>query len=295
MKKKWLWLIAVTVLVCILLALLLLPKGTPAPPVGETEETTLPADTEEPVPSDTTGSTGAPEGTETKPEKETGKEEHTTPSLPQELPPVVELPVVTDPATGTPAGITFPATVEGYDLVIEKLADYDGMFVEDGSNVQVQGVAMLLLKNNGDFPIEYTEITAEYENTTLTFCVTALPVGASLVVQEKNGQSVPEGKLLACRAMVLQKAELSMSEEQVKVTDNGDGSITVTNLTKENIPTVRVFYKYYMQQQDIYVGGIAFTVRISRLDAGSSVTVRPAHYSAGTCKVVMVMTYSEEV
>lgn len=291
--KKWIWPALAAVVLCLLLVLLLIPKNTPTPPVEDPAETTLPVETE---PDDTTPTTGDATGSATEATKptENAKEEQTTPSLPQELPPVVELPVETDPATGESAGVVFPANVEGYELLIEKLDNYSGMFVEDGSNAQVEGVAMLLVKNNGDFPVEYTEITVEYETATLTFAITALPVDARLVVQEKNGQPVPSGKILSCRAMVLQRADLAMSEDVVKVTDNGDDSITVTNLTKETIPTVRVFYKYYMKEQDVYVGGIAFTVRLSRLDAGNAITIKPAHYSTESCKVVMVMTYSEE-
>lgn len=47
-----------------------------------------------------------------------------------------------------------------------------------------------------------------------------------------------------------------MSEDQVRVTDNGDNSLTVTNLTQEPIVCVRVFYKYYMEDLDVYVGGL---------------------------------------
>ncbi len=305
MKKKWVWPVILAVVAIIIAALWLLPKGPMAPSAGGPEETTLPAQTEEGPQREETGTgekTDTVEGTaagdntgtgdKTTTSAQSATEENTMPSLPQELPPVVELPVETDPVTGENEGITFPATVEGYQLEIEKLAAYDGMFVEDGSNVQVQGVAMLLLKNNGEFPIEYTEITVEYESATLVFAVTALPVGARLVVQEKNGQAVPEGKALSCRALVVQRAELSLSDA-VEITENGDDTFTVTNLTKETIPTVRVFYKYYMEEQGIYVGGIAFTVRLTRLGGGSSMTVQPAHYATDTCKVVMVVDYRE--
>jgi hypothetical protein len=45
----------------------------------------------------------------------------------------------------------------------------------------------------------------------------------------------------------------------------------------------------------LFVGGIAFTVRISRLRAGASVTIQPAHYTSRTSRVVMVQTYDSEV
>ena len=43
------------------------------------------------------------------------------------------------------------------------------------------------------------------------------------------------------------------------------------------------------------MGGIAFTVRISRLGAGARVTIQPSHYTSQTSRVVMVLTYDSEV
>jgi len=215
--------------------------------------------------------------------------------VPPDLPPSVELPVEKDPQTGESAGIKFPCTVPGYALVIEKLAPYNGMYVEDGSNGNVQEVAMLLVHNNGDFPVEYTQITIQYENASLEFDISALPVGETLVVQEKNGKAVPEGNALSASAMVVQRADMQMSADKISVTDNGDNTLTVRNLTDEVIPTVRVFYKYYMKDENIFVGGIAFTVRIIRLAAGESITVQPSHYTSQTSRVVMALTYDSEV
>ena len=215
--------------------------------------------------------------------------------LPTELPPVVEIPTQTDPNTGDSVGITFPCQVPEHGLTIEKLAGYDGMFVEDGSNRAVQDVAMLLVRNSSDTPLEYTQIRVQYPTETLLFDISALPVGESLVVQEKNGKTVPEGTATAANAMVIHRADMDMSADQVRVTDNGDNTLTIENLTEHTIPTVRVFYKYYMEDQEIFIGGIAFTVRITRLGAGGKVTVQPSHYISQSARVVMVLTYDSEV
>lgn len=238
---------------------------------------------------------------QTEPTQEsTGADTFTEPSEevvapPDDLPSYVELPTEKDPATGEPAGITFPCQIPGYDLVIEKMAPYNGMFVEDGSNANTENVAMLLVENNGDYPVEYTRISVDYGQETLYFDISALPVGGKLVVQEKSGKSIPQGQAIAANAMVVQRAQMDMSQEQVRVTDNGDNTLTIENLTDKTIPTVRVFYKYYMQEEGVFVGGIAFTVRVTRLAAGNSVTIQPSHYTSQTSRVVMVSTYESEV
>ncbi len=67
--------------------------------------------------------------------------------------------------------------------------------------------------------------------------------------------------------------ELEMSSDQVEVTENGGNSLTVTNLTGASIPVVRVFYKYYLEDMDAYVGGIAYTAKVENLEAGASVQI----------------------
>ncbi len=214
---------------------------------------------------------------------------------PEEIPPSVTVPPEKDPDTGEIVGVTFPCKIQEYDLVIEKVAPYSGMFVEDGSNANTQNVAMLLVNNNGDSSVEYTQICLLYGEEKLLFDISALPAGEKLVVQEKSGKAIPEGDVSYVSATVVRRAEMEMSKSEVRVTDNGDNTLTITNLTGETIPTVRVFYKYYMENEEIFVGGIAFTVRITRLGAGASVTIQPSHYASQTCRVVMVLTYDSEV
>lgn len=266
-----------------------------------------------PTPTETTGETtaysgenGAPENTmasqetqnntwETAPEQQKPQKEQEE----QVKPPVTDLPsniVITpekDPETGKPQPITFPCQVPGYKLSLEKLAPYKGMFVEDGTNVTVEQVAMLMVKNNGDFPVEYTQICVEYGEQQLFFDISALPVGETLVVQEKSCKALPQGDVTKATALIVQRAEMEMSQDQIKVTDNGNNTLTVENLTDETIPTTRVFYKYYMKEEGLFVGGIAFTVRIRNLSGGEKVVVQPAHYNSNTGRVVMVQTYGD--
>ena len=252
-----------------------------------TENTTAPTQGA----TDPTEETKAPVGETDAPQKPS--DEPVSP--PTDLPPTVEIPPEKDPETGETSGSTVPCEVPEYGLVIGKLAPYNGMFVEDGTNAKVEDVAMLLVENAGDFPVEYTQICVTYGQEQLLFDVSALPVGEKLVVQEKSGKPVPEGNADAATALVVQRAKLEMSEGKVRVTDNGDNTLTVKNLTDKAIPTVRVFYKYYMEEEDVFVGGISFTVRINRLGAGASITIQPAHYTSQTSRVVMVLTYDSEV
>lgn len=213
---------------------------------------------------------------------------------PEDLPSSVDIPTEEDPNTGMQV-ITFPCEVPGYRLRLERLAPYKGLFVEDGTNVQVDDVAMLLVSNQGDYPIEYAQIAVQYGSELLMFDISALPAGERLVVQEKNGKPVPAGQPHYAKALVVRRADMEMSRDQVQVTDNGDNTLTITNLTDATIPAVRVFYKYFMENEDVFVGGIAFTVQVEDLGPHASITIQPSHYTSQTGRVVMVQTYDSEV
>lgn len=203
---------------------------------------------------------------------------------PDDLPPTIEIPE-----------INFPFEIPGYGLIIERLAPYSGMYVEDGTNANVNDVAMLLVHNNSTAAVEYTQISIRYEQAELLFDISALPAGGRVVVQEKTCKAIPEGKPTTAHALVINRAEMELSADKIKITDNGDNTLTIENLTDEIIPTVRVFYKYYMNEEQVFVGGIAFTVRITRLAAGASITIQPSHYNSKTGCVVMALTYDNEV
>ena len=182
--------------------------------------------------------------------------------------------------------LSFPCTLEGYGLVLEKLAPYEGIFLEDGTGRKVSRIAMLQVKNGGSLPVEYCELRISFSGEELCFTLSALPAGATVLVQEKAGKALPDSPPTGVVATVIPRDRMSLSEDRVKVKDNGDNSLTVTNLTGEALTDLRIFYKYY--KEGVYLGGIAFSLRINELPAGKSVTLKPAHFASGECRVVMV-------
>ncbi len=263
----------------------------------ETAETAQPGETTQPE--ETTEVTEEASQPATQPE-ETEPEETTLPEVeptePEEMEtvPEVTVPQETDPVTGEETGITFPSQIPGHSLVIEKLAPYSGMYVEDGTNAQIKDVAMLLVKNTGSETLEYARITVQYGEEELLFQVSALPAGERAVVQAQQRKAVPQGKPTGCTALVAEGNTAGSFAPEVKVTDNGDGSITVENLTKQPIPAVRVFYKYYMEDADVFVGGITFTLKLTNLEGKAAQTLRPSHYSKDSSQIVTVAIYDAD-
>ena len=187
--------------------------------------------------------------------------------------------------------VFFPYVIVGTELTVQNISSYDGIFLEDGSDGEVTGVAAMVVENTGDTNVEYAAITISCNGETLEFDASDLPSGATVVVQEKNKTPYQSGTYTDCSAVVAEMGDFEMSEDQVKVEETESGSLLVTNLTDEEIPCVRIFYKFYMADEETYVGGITYTAKLTGLSAGASQTVTPSHYAAGNSRIMMVRTY----
>ena len=118
-----------------------------------------------------------------------------------------------------------------------------------------------------------------------------MPAGATMVVQEANATAYVNANVTECNCDVALLDNFEMSTGMVSVTENEGGGLLVTNLTGEKIPCIRVFYKFYMTNEKVYVGGITYTAKLRDLAAGKSTVITPSHYMAGSSELVMVRTY----
>jgi hypothetical protein len=199
--------------------------------------------------------------------------------------------VVIEPESAEEDGeLQFPFEIKGYDMEIVGLGAYTGVFVEDGSNEQVSGVAMLQVKNTGTAVIEYAELQVEVFLEILNFKIAALPAGESAVLLEQQRKMMPEEAPQKCVATVVQRESMGMSKEKISVTDAGDNRLLIKNLTDQKQSNIRVFYKYYMADKEVFWGGIAFSLKVPELEAGKELMIQPAHYQSGACQIVMVST-----
>lgn len=265
------------------------PSGTtdtqtaPAPEISTSASTTTPESTDSVATTEATETTTIP--TDTVPE--TTAPPATT--VPPETTKPTDPPVVQDPEMNT---LTFPYAIPGTDLVISQVNSYDGIFLEDGSDQTVTGISVIVLENQGKTGVEYANITLTQNGKQLQYKATALPAGAKIVVQEASAAAYSDDVYTACTADVAQMEIFEMSSSLVKVVENEDGSLSVTNLGTETIPCVRIFYKFAMEKGEIYVGGITYTAKIIQLESGATQQVYLSHYAAGSSEIMMIRTYA---
>lgn len=187
--------------------------------------------------------------------------------------------------------LAFPYAIPGTNLVITAINSYDGIFLEDGSDREVTGIAAMVLVNKGSVGVEYVNITLMQGERQLQFTATALPAGKTVVVQEANAAEYRSDSYSQCSADVAELEVFERSASMVTVEELQDGSLMVTNLTEKTIPSVRIFYKFALEMDEIYVGGITYTAKINELEPGQPQRVVPSHYAAGSSEIMMVRTY----
>lgn len=301
--KKRIWIAAAAVALIAAAAGLLIAQNLPDE--GPTQlQTTAPTTTagtsaataapETTVPttavSESTAASGTMLPSETREEETMGQVETRAPEI-QTEPPYVEPPAPTE--TESP-WLEFPIEIPEYELEIQAIRSYDGIYLEDGSDVPISGVAALLVTNRSDRCIDLAKLQLTGEKTVYSFTVTGLASGATAVVMEEGKAPAVEQRYEAVSAEVAQTDAFEMSEGILSVEEDGD-ALKVTNLTDRDLPCVRIFYKFYLADAEAYVGGITYTAKLLDLKAGASMTVRPSHYAVGSSRVIMAKTYDTDL
>ncbi len=185
----------------------------------------------------------------------------------------------------------FPFAIEGTNLEVMSYASYDGVFIEDGTDTTINGVSTLIIRNTGKTAIELANISVNCNGKQLQFTCSSLPAGAMAVLQEKNRTPYSDGTLTNCTASVAELDTLPMSADLVSVTEGDNNSLVVKNISGGAIPCIRVFYKFYANDEKAFVGGITYVAKVTDLQPGAEQTITPTHYADGYSTVTMVRTY----
>ena len=193
--------------------------------------------------------------------------------------------VVTDVTeTGAePAKPWTTMTDADYGVRISTLAaGYDGYYIEDGSDEEVKNVLAMQFFNESNQDIQYAEYVFRSGDTAVSFKISNLPAGQSCVVLEANRHQYNKNEVLELISRVVAKVDaLPFASDQVLLVDNSDNTVTIMNLTDKELPVVRLFYKYFYEDQNTFLGGITYSASAEKIPAGGSVTVSPSHFESG--------------
>ena len=181
--------------------------------------------------------------------------------------------------------------VNDADIKIQHINSYSGIFIEDGSDVEVDNVAAIQVKNTSKKALEFAQIQIYNGDKKLVFDVSSLPANSSAIIMEKNKAPLDKSKSITYGGTTggyTNKLEKDATIKYQKVDNNG---IKVTNKSNKNIPCVRIFYKY-KSSEGYYIGGITYTAKINNLKAGASQTIYPSHFDSDGGEIMMIKTYT---
>ena len=187
-----------------------------------------------------------------------------------------------------PNSISLPCTVEGTGLIAERLISFDGAFVENGSNCEVEGIAALLLRNTSKTGISCAHIVLEQKYKKLTFEATQIPPGASVLVLEKCAIGYAKESITACYGRIDWESCGWHPEALLKFEELDMGSLWVTNISGSELSEIYLYYKTDYADGVFYLGGITYYVYIDKIDDGERILLKPDHYAGNTSKFLRI-------
>ena len=194
-----------------------------------------------------------------------------------------------DNASNAIPTISFPYEIVGSGLVVEQVRTYSGYFLEDGSDREVSNVAVIVLTNNGG-DLEFAGIGISQGSRNLAFSASQIPAGATIIIQEQNGAAFDmDDPYYSATATTTPTEGFEMSREYVSVKDNGDNTFTVRNITDQTLSKVQVFFKNYLPDEGVYVGGITYSITLQDVEDGTEVDVRSDHYDSQYSTILEVV------
>ena len=190
--------------------------------------------------------------------------------------------------------LIFPARVDGTDLVALYPALYEGAFPEDGSGEYVVDVAALVLQNTSSTGIKNARVVLQWEQGAYVFELDMLPAGKSVLVMERQKQPFAKHHWTACFGEQTVGERVWEPDNALTVDEVSMGDIRVSNQTEDSLKNVRIYYKSYLPEEGLYIGGIAYCMGISEIAGGAAEKLRPFHYAAGYSQVVCITYNSGE-
>ena len=184
--------------------------------------------------------------------------------------------------------LTFPVSIAGTPLIALGTVCYEGPFSEAESLEPVANGLALMLENTSDREILYAQVLLQ--NTLRTYCfgATHIPPGAKILVVEAKGAAWQAESYTQCTGTAECASAQPMQGSIFAVGEGDMGGVNVTNNTAAPIGKLRLYYKNYLPESNIYLGGGTFTATIEDLMPGQTRYVPLKYYASGYSRVLKV-------
>jgi hypothetical protein len=189
-----------------------------------------------------------------------------------------------------PSGPVIPNTIDlGQGLSMTEMISAAGVFPEDGKNTVLPDMFCITVKNSSDKTLRLAHVKLTVNGEEYLFQFSTLPAGASVRAYEIHQKAAPtdiKSFQSECVFADFFDAEPSIPRNELEISVTHKG-IRVKNLTDKDIDRdILIYYKSI--QNDVYVGGITYRIRLSGLKAGDEATVYADHAAEAYTRVMFI-------
>lgn len=183
-------------------------------------------------------------------------------------------------------GITFPYTLEDGRLSVESVFQFTGSN-PDNANADGENIAALNVTNQSEQHLVSAEIKVKSaDNTELTFELTDIPAGQTVMVFEKDNQTYDLNDV--CEEIT---DTAKFEEEPVLMADRisidvQETTVTLTNNSEEDLSNLLLHCHCLIDNS--YFGGLTYTYPVESIPAGQSTSVEAGDCYLGEATVVRV-------
>lgn len=181
-------------------------------------------------------------------------------------------------------GMIMPYHISCTSISVNRVVSYDGPFYEDGTGREVMDIAALEIINEGDVVIPYACITVTSGGQQYTFQATMIPVDTPVLVQESTAQPYFTEEIDNIFGWnTVRKCKL---KPPVTIEETGMAELLVTNDSSDVLNGLKLYYRTYYSEGNVYCGGKAFSVCIDSMLPGETKKLYPEHYVSGYSRIV---------
>ena len=191
--------------------------------------------------------------------------------------------IAVDPVQKIGDEVRFPYRIPGTDIVVLTMVVTDSDVCVDNPHANMFNLASILIKNEGQQWVSQCEISLCTQDNTWCFEATMLPPDSETLVLETNRQSYPQMPILTCKgtAEIFEPAPTEVLFENVDMQ-----SFIVWNTGNAEIKELKIYYKTYYKEWNLYGEGVAFTHTVCNLEPGEKSLVFPRRYAGEYSKIL---------
>ena len=195
--------------------------------------------------------------------------------------------------TRPPEKLSFPYAIPETTMMAENLVNYEGPLLDENNDAPIVNGLALKLRNTGEKEILSAGIIMKLGDHTYRFSGSHIPAGESILLPALEDALWTDEPCTECTGWAIYLENPGLTETDVEILETGMDLISVTNQTERVLRDVRLYYKNYLPEGDVYLGTPTHTAWVGTIQPGQTVTLELDRYAQGYSKIVRIEGESE--